>query len=127
MQCVHGAAIVALSRSRLCAALTRRGAPGLGPAHRRCVTKGVPMDTQELTQEQVTEFVLNAHGNPDKVKALLAEHPGLINTRWAQFDESALDAAGHTGRRAIAEYLLAAGATPTIFAAAMLGQTAQVR
>jgi ankyrin repeat protein len=89
--------------------------------------KGITMDTQEPTAEQIAEYVIAAHGNFDKVKTLLAANPALLNTRWAQFDESALDAAGHTGRRAIAEYLLAAGMAPTIFAAAMLGQTEQVR
>src|SRR5689334_13089471 len=85
------------------------------------------METQTLTDEQITEFVIAAHGNFDKVQELLGQNPALLNERWARFDESALDAAGHTGRRAIAEYLLAAGAPPTIFAAAMLGQTEQVR
>src|SRR5262245_22361836 len=96
-------------------------------AHESRFEKGIAMETQELTDEQITEWVVAAHGNFDKVQALLSETPALLNTRWARFDESALDAAGHTGRRAIAEYLLAAGAPPTIFAAAMLGQTDQVR
>ena len=41
--------------------------------------------------------------------------------------ETALGAAAHTGRRDIAEYLLAHGARLDLFAAAMLGKTAIVK
>ncbi len=71
------------------------------------------------------EMVSVAHRDLAKVRALAARHPGLIR---AAFDggfgdwESALGAASHVGNRAIAEFLLANGETPTIFSAAMLGQ-----
>jgi hypothetical protein len=77
-----------------------------------------------LEAEVVEEFVGNAHGNLDRVKELLEEHPGLINATWdwggGDF-ETALGAAGHMGRKDIANYLLDHGARIDIFIAAMLG------
>ena len=74
------------------------------------------------TQEQVKEFVLAAHANFDKVKTLLQEEPSLLNERYVDFDETALEAASHMGNRAIAEHLLVNGAPLTVCAAAMLGR-----
>lgn len=73
-------------------------------------------------QEQVKEFVLAAHVDFTKVQMLLAAEPQLLNARYLELDESALEAASHMGHRPIAEYLLAQGAPLTICAAAMLGQ-----
>ncbi len=81
---------------------------------------------QGPSQEEVEAFVLAAHGDLDTVKRLHAREPALRDARWRKFDESALEAASHMGRREIAAYLLDADAPPTIRAAAMLGQTAQV-
>ena len=71
------------------------------------------------------EMVSVAHRDLAKVRALAARHPGLVRAAidggfgdW----ESALGAASHVGNRAIAEFLLANGETPTILSAAMLGQ-----
>jgi ankyrin repeat protein len=75
----------------------------------------------DSSQELVEQFVLAAHGNLARVKDLHSQHPGLLNTKWEKFDENALEAAGHTGRRDIADYLLTSGAPLTIYAAAMLG------
>jgi ankyrin repeat protein len=77
--------------------------------------------TTRPTEEQIQAFVLAAHGNFAKVQALYDENPALLNEKFARFDENALEAAGHTGQRPIAEYLLSRGAPPTIFSAAMLG------
>jgi hypothetical protein len=78
-----------------------------------------------LDAKLVQEFVGNAHGDLNRVRALLAQEPGLINATWdwggGDF-ETALGAASHMGRRDIAEYLLEHGARLDIFAAAMLGQ-----
>jgi uncharacterized protein len=82
----------------------------------------VSAESPELHQERVGELVLAAHGDLAKVTRLLAERPELVNERWERFDETALEAAGHTGRREIAELLLTAGAPLTVFAAAMLGR-----
>jgi hypothetical protein len=70
-------------------------------------------------------MVTVSHGNVARVRELLAERPALANAswEWGYGDwESALGAASHVGNREIAALLLAAGARPTIFSAAMLGQ-----
>jgi hypothetical protein len=83
-----------------------------------------------IAPELVNEFVLNAHKDLDRVKALLAQEPKLVNACWdwggGDF-ETALGAAAHTGRREIAEFLLDHGARMDIFAAAMLGHLDVVR
>jgi hypothetical protein len=71
-----------------------------------------------------------SHGNLPRVKELVSARPSLARATWDWgFGdwESALGAASHTGHRAIAELLLANGARPSIFSAAMLGQLAVVR
>src|SRR6185436_18045575 len=78
-----------------------------------------------LDLSSVQEFVAKSHGDLDRVKELLAQEPGLINSTWdwggGDF-ETALGAASHMGRRDIAELLLASGARLDLFAAAMLGK-----
>ena len=73
----------------------------------------------------VEEFVIKAHGDLERVKEMLAQEPGLINATWdwggGDF-ETALGAAGHMGRKDIANYLLEHGARLDIFVAAMLGK-----
>jgi ankyrin repeat protein len=73
-------------------------------------------------QELVEQFVLSAHGDLVTVQDLHSQHPELLNTKWEKFDENALEAAGHMGRRDIAGYLLENGAPMTIYSAAMLGK-----
>ena len=71
------------------------------------------------------EMVTVAHFDLKRVGELLAQQPALANASvdWGYGDwEDALGAAAHTGRREIAELLLAHGARISIFAAAMLGQ-----
>src|SRR4051794_21905619 len=78
----------------------------------------------------VREFVANAHGDLERVKALLAEQPKLVNAAWDWGGgdwETGLGAASHVGRRDIAEYLLEHGARKDVFAAAMLGEVDVVR
>lgn len=80
--------------------------------------------------EAAREMVSVAHGNVARVKELLAVRPALANASWdwGYGDwESALGAASHVGNREIAALLLAAGARPSIFSAAMLGQLDVVR
>ena len=84
------------------------------------------MTTAPVDQELVGQFVTAAHGQEEQVRALLSSHPELLNERYARFDETALEAAAHMGRRDIAELLLDAGAPLTICAAAMLGRHAAV-
>lgn len=71
------------------------------------------------------EMVIAAHGNLPRVKELIARWPTLAKAAidWGYGDwEDALGAASHVGRREIAELLIASGARPTLFSAAMLGQ-----
>jgi hypothetical protein len=83
-----------------------------------------------LPAEQVQTFVGVAHGDLQKVKEMMADTPALINAAWDWGGgdwETALGAAGHMGRRDIAEFLLANGARFELPAAAMLGQLEAVR
>jgi hypothetical protein len=78
----------------------------------------------------VEEFVRKAHGDLARVQALHAMEPALVNACWdwggGDF-ESALGAAAHTGRKEIANFLLAKGARLDLFAAAMLGKLGIVK
>src|SRR2546423_12933641 len=72
----------------------------------------------------VQAFVRDAHGDIDAVRSALVEDPTLANAAWDWGDgdwESALGAAGHMGRRDIAELLLAHGARLDLFFAGVLG------
>jgi hypothetical protein len=76
------------------------------------------------------EMVGVSHGNLARVKELVSARPALARAAWdwGYGDwETALGAAAHVGNREIAAVLLAAGAPPTIFSAAMLGQLEAVR
>lgn len=76
------------------------------------------------------EVVGASHSDIKRVRELVERQPALARAAidWGFGDwESALGAASHTGRREIAEFLLANGARPTLFSAAMLGQLAVVR
>jgi hypothetical protein len=76
------------------------------------------------------EIVGVSHGNLARVRELVERQPALARAAvdWGFGDwETALGAAAHTGRREIAELLLANGAPPTVFSAAMLGQLDVVR
>lgn len=80
-----------------------------------------PTEPPELARETV----LVSHFNLTRVKELVTAHPSLAKATWDWgFGdwESALGAASHMGNRAIAEFLLANGAHPSIFSATMLGQ-----
>ena len=65
---------------------------------------------ETVSQELVEPFVLAAHGNFAKVQELYEQHPEVLNVPWAKFDETALQASSHMGRREIAQYLLSKGA-----------------
>jgi len=79
---------------------------------------------------RVQSVVGASHGNFDLVRQLVTEQPALAKASWDWgFGdwETALGAASHTGRRPIAEFLIANGAQPTVFSAAMLGDVDTVR
>ncbi len=78
-----------------------------------------------LPTELVRDFVIAGHGDLDKVKAMLAQHPELLNAayEWKAGDrETAIQAAAHVGNTVVAEYLLSRGAPLEICTAAMLGR-----
>jgi hypothetical protein len=90
------------------------------------VHDGFPTQRPELVREMVGV----SHGNVARVKELLARHPSLARAAydWGYGDwESALGAASHVGNVEIAQLLLAHGARPNLFSAAMLGQLPVVR
>ncbi|HEY6826958.1 MAG TPA: hypothetical protein VI259_08870 [Gemmatimonadaceae bacterium] len=75
--------------------------------------------------ELVQEMVVVSHNNFARVKELVGRQPALakVSFDWGFGDwETPIDAASHMGNREIAEFLIANGARPTIFSAAMLGQ-----
>lgn len=76
------------------------------------------------------EIVGVSHGNVARVKELVSGTPALARASWDWgFGdwETALGAASHVGNKEIAAVLLGAGAHPTIFSAAMLGQLDAVK
>ena len=83
-----------------------------------------------LDDETVRDFVAKAHGDVEYVRAALGAVPTLVNAAWDWGGgdwETALGAAGHMGRRDIAELLLTHGARLDVFVAAMLGDVETVR
>ena len=90
------------------------------PAPPEAIPEAFPSQPPELVQEMVGV----SHGKVARVKELLSRQPSLAKAAWDWgFGdwETALGAASHVGNREIAELLLAHGARPDIFTAAMLG------
>ncbi|HEY6211221.1 MAG TPA: hypothetical protein VIW45_03000 [Vicinamibacterales bacterium] len=90
----------------------------------------VPDAFPSQPRELVEEMVVVAHGNVARVKELVGRQPTLAKATfdWGFGDwETALGAASHVGSREIAELLVANGAHPTIFSAAMLGHLDTVK
>jgi ankyrin repeat protein len=79
-----------------------------------------------LDPEVVEQFVTACHSDLVRVKALLAEHPSLLEAR-SKLDESGLEAAAHVNQRAIVEFLLSQGARLDLCTAVMLGRHDTVR
>jgi hypothetical protein len=91
---------------------------------------GVPAIFPRQAPELAREIVGASHGNLQRVKDLVSSRPALARASWdwGYGDwETALGAASHVGNKEIAAVLLAAGAHPTIFSAAMLGQLDAVK
>ena len=78
-----------------------------------------------IERDLVRQFVIAGHNDLEKVKLMLKQQPGLLNSSWdwggGDF-ESAIEGAGHMGRKDIAEFLLENGARMNLFCAAMLGK-----
>jgi hypothetical protein len=87
------------------------------------VTKPPPKPPA-LPLDQVQAIVGHAHRSLDKVRELVEQIPLLVNACWDQGGgdfETPLQAAAHTGRREIAEFLLSRNARIDIYGAGMLG------
>lgn len=91
-------------------------------------------DSQEkpspIDSKIVNEFVKVAHSDFDKVKDMLMQYPLLLNASWDWGGgdyETAIGAAGHMGRKDIADFLLSNGARADIFVLTMLGKTEIVK
>jgi hypothetical protein len=90
------------------------------------VSDAFPSHPPELIRETVTV----AHFDLRRLREIVDSRPSLAKAAWDWgFGdwEDALGAASHMGNRAIAEYLLAKGARPSLFSAAMLGNLDAVK
>jgi len=84
----------------------------------------------QLNREMVSDFVIYAHSDLEKVKMLIGKEPALINSfmDWGNGDwESALGGASHMGNIAIIEFLLEKGARIDLFCAATMGRLDAVK
>ncbi|MEZ6233551.1 MAG: hypothetical protein R3B68_05120 [Phycisphaerales bacterium] len=118
-------------------ALAVGGTVGLSP--RRSLAAAQPEDAAQpagmpwsprTTDADAQAVVGQSHRDIDAVRALVTKRPALARAAidWGFGDwESALGAASHTGRREIAELLIAHGARPNLFTLAMLGHVDAVR
>lgn len=82
-------------------------------------------DDEQLNKLMVQEFVGASHRDMDKVKAMHAEFPTLINAAhdWKHGDfETGLGAASHVGYKELARYFLENGAQANIFTACLFGE-----
>lgn len=80
----------------------------------------------QLDPKLVKEFVGAGHNNLERVKQMLSEYPNLIYCSIDQGNgdfEQAIEGAGHTGNKEIANYLISQGARPNLFVLSMLGKT----
>jgi len=103
-------------------------AAGVVAAH--AAEPAIPNSFPSHPPELAKEMVSVSHGNAARVQELLTVRPALANAAWDWgFGdwETALGAASHMARRDIAEMLLARGAAPTLFSAAMLGDLEVVK
>ena len=84
-----------------------------------------PPKPEPLPPNLVRDFVGKAHTQFDATRALLAQHPALLNATWdwggGDF-ETGLGGASHMGSRDIAEFLIGQGARMDLFTAVMLGR-----
>jgi Ankyrin repeat len=88
------------------------------------------MNTNKLDAEMVQDFVGNCHGNLGRVQELYEKEPRLVfaSHDWGGGDfESGIEAAGHTGQKEIAAFLLAKGARVNFFLLCMLGKVQMVK
>ncbi len=92
--------------------------------------KSTPDSFPSYPAELAREVVTVSHFDLNRVRELVEARPSLARAAWdwgfGDY-ETALGAASHMGNRPIAEYLMAKGARPSLFSAAMLGQLEVVK
>ena len=119
-QLLAGGSLVALVAPSLLAQATPTSATATPPPANK-----PPPKPPALPPDKVRDTVGLAHRDLAGVMKLVEETPLLANAAWdwggGDF-ETPLQAASHTGRREIAEYLLSKNARLEIYGAAMLGQ-----
>ena len=124
-QLLAGTSLFALTRPFYTDQDASAATPAPAPAAPPPPAAKPPPKPPALPLEKVQAVVSLAHRDLDGVRKLVEETPLLANASWdwggGDF-ETPLQAAAHTGRRAIAEYLLSRNARLEIYAAAMLGQ-----
>lgn len=84
-----------------------------------------PQEDTPFDKKVVKEFVGASHGQIDKVKEMLEEHPTLLNVAhdWKNGDfETGLGAASHVGHKELVQYFLDKGAQANIFTACLFGR-----
>jgi hypothetical protein len=121
----HHPRMTTYSRRAFLVSLNVGAAGALVPKTVRADSSSAASSFPTQDPDLVREMVTVAHGNVARVKELVGRHQTLAKAAWDWgFGdwESALGAASHVGNREIAEFLLANGARPSIFSAAMLGQ-----
>lgn len=115
-----------LSRKKFLA-LTSVGLAGMAG---RALAQANQEKAPALDKDLVKDFVIAGHGNLDKVKQLLQEHPTLLYATWdwggGDF-ETGLEGAGHVGNKEIANHLIGLGARTNLFVLTMLGKTKIVK
>lgn len=98
--------------------------------NQKTMSQTIQQRPEPLNREMVQEFVANCHGNFQKVKELYEREPKLIfaSNDWGGGDfENGIEAAGHTGQKEIARFLLEKGARINFFTLCMLGETELVK
>ncbi len=90
----------------------------------------LPEQYPAYSADLIKQIVTVAHFDLNKLKELLNPRPHLVKAAWDWgFGdwETPLGAACHMGRRDIAEFLLAKGATPSLFSWVLFGDLPLVR
>ncbi len=119
-----------MTRRRLLALVPGTFLTSLGIAQADQAKPAVYVGFPSQDLNRVRAVVGAAHTNLETVKKLVGESPALAKSAvdWGYGDwETALGAASHTGRREIAEFLVANGARPDIFFFAMMGRLEAVK
>ncbi len=83
-----------------------------------------------FNKEEIDEFVLAAHNDPDKTKKMVDNNPLILNcaSQYIRGDfETAIGGASHMGRVDIAKILVERGARLDIFNLTFLGYTEVVK